>query len=246
MTRRLAQVAIAVCLAQLLFSVSTRGEGSSATPTEQRIKQLEEGRRAAVFNSDQMTLERIYAEGMTTVDIDGNLHTNTGKRAARLNTPGTRSPRSVLTTLRHSLPDWRSRRVSFGVPEDTGACPMAPRSRTRTAENPHRSGRIGRTAREHVGKRDVRAVPLHVGPVNPLRGVFALAKRMAPRRGIEPTTRGLTRGAAAERIRCVSRRPSDLDLGTERKSGTRKRALRAPDLNLRLWRPWRFESGPAV
>jgi ketosteroid isomerase-like protein len=97
MTRRYTRIASALCPALLLFSGSTSGEGSNAAAIEQKIKQLEEERRVALLDSDQKTLERIYAVGMTTVDIEGNLHTNTGNRAARLNTPGTRTTASWVS-----------------------------------------------------------------------------------------------------------------------------------------------------
>ena len=104
---------------------------------------------------------------------------------------------------------------------------MAPRSRTRTAENPPRRERIGRTARQHAGKRDVRALRLRVGCVNPLRGPFAAAEGMAPRAGIEPATHGLTvrsGGRGRKDSPTASASPATAARGSTRRLETRCRS----------------------
>jgi ketosteroid isomerase-like protein len=65
-------------------------QAQAARTGEQEIQRLEEERRQAVLHNDVRTLERLYATGMTTIDILGLVHTSTTGQAATLNTPDTR------------------------------------------------------------------------------------------------------------------------------------------------------------
>jgi non-heme chloroperoxidase len=64
---------------------------------EQQIRKLEEERRQAVLHSDTKTLDQIYADGMTIIDIGGNYHTNSNKASVNLNVPGTRTTKSWVS-----------------------------------------------------------------------------------------------------------------------------------------------------
>src|SRR5438270_80745 len=70
----------------LLFSQITQKQGNERT-----IRELEARRRLAVLNNDTTTLNKMYAEGMTVIDSDGDLHTNTShKESVELNRPANR------------------------------------------------------------------------------------------------------------------------------------------------------------
>lgn len=70
--------------------------GEPTASIEEEIRGLEEQRRQAVLHNDTKALDRLYATGMTTVDIAGILRTNTDRQAVTLNVPETRTVKSWL------------------------------------------------------------------------------------------------------------------------------------------------------
>lgn len=59
--------------------------------TEREIRSLEAERRVALLKQDRAMLDRMYAADMSTIDNDGEIHSNVGKDAVNLNSPATRS-----------------------------------------------------------------------------------------------------------------------------------------------------------
>ena|SRR5437870_2492503 len=77
MRRRLI-VATAVGLALLALTPQWVHSQTATTP-EQQVKKVEEERRTAVLHNDVKTLARLYAQGMTTIDIVSELWSFTAR-----------------------------------------------------------------------------------------------------------------------------------------------------------------------